>query len=92
VQTLIVKFYSEVLSCLSLQFTSCVLLADAGNEIVEYLQSVDLACKSGELVDKILGLASWNGLYSVFTNYYLYEVTVNSVIIDMPVALKAQDW
>jgi len=92
IKPLITTFYSEVLNCLLLKFESCIELASIGDQMIQFVQELDLNCKLGELGSKVLGLLSWNGIYGVFTNYYYYEKPIDSAILNAIASWGTGDW
>ena len=89
---MIAKFYSEVLNCLLLNFSSCVALADAGNEVYQYGQDTYIDCKIGEFGDSLEALLSWSGIYGVFMNYYYYEKPVQSALFNAYTSWSTGNW
>ena len=92
VTPLIATFYSEVLNCLLLQFESCIKLTTIGDQLIEFGQDLDLNCKLGEMGEKLKGLLTWAGLYSVFTNYYYYEQPIDAALSNAITSWGNGDW
>jgi hypothetical protein len=91
-ETLVEETISNVMGCISLNFDQCGQLFTIFDSAIIHLQDIEIDCKTGELIDKIKGLASPTGVSDLLVSFFVNQKTINNLVAQLPQLRDDENW